>query len=291
MKNIGLVLSGGMGKGAYQIGALLAISEYFKPSDFKYVSAASIGVLNAYAFVTDNLIKATNIWRTVNIESKMKFVPQVMKSSMLKDIVSDIVCNRKITNSFYVPLLDIAKRELNYFDLSTISLNEMEAYLRAAISLPLYNKGIKIGDRTLYDGALVDNIPIHPLCNKNLDYIICIYFDKKNYVFEDSSLDNKVIKLTFDDKTVISNSLVLTHSSVEYMIEQGYRSTKKELSCIFDDNCKLDIICSRIKEKNENVTDKILRITGDIVVNNMNRIVKKVVKRKLIEKEDGSNED
>lgn len=31
MKDIGLVLSGGMVKGAYQIGALKAISEYIQP--------------------------------------------------------------------------------------------------------------------------------------------------------------------------------------------------------------------------------------------------------------------
>lgn len=43
--HIGLVLSGGMGKGAYQIGALTAIDEFFNPSEFEYVSAASIGVL------------------------------------------------------------------------------------------------------------------------------------------------------------------------------------------------------------------------------------------------------
>ena len=60
--HIGLVLSGGMGKGAYQIGALTAISEFFAPSDFEYVSAASIGVLNTYAFLTNNLPKARDTW-------------------------------------------------------------------------------------------------------------------------------------------------------------------------------------------------------------------------------------
>lgn len=55
MKHIGLVLSGGMGKGAYQIGALTALNEFFYPSDFEYVSAASIGVLNTYAYLTGNL--------------------------------------------------------------------------------------------------------------------------------------------------------------------------------------------------------------------------------------------
>lgn len=58
MKHIGLVLSGGMGKGAYQVGALTAISEFFQPSDFEYVSAASVGALNTYAFLTNNIQKA-----------------------------------------------------------------------------------------------------------------------------------------------------------------------------------------------------------------------------------------
>ena len=55
MKNIGLVLSGGMAKGAYQIGALQAIDEFFKPSDFSFISSASIGALNSYAYLTHNI--------------------------------------------------------------------------------------------------------------------------------------------------------------------------------------------------------------------------------------------
>lgn len=67
---IGLVLSGRMGKGAYQIGALAAINEFFDPTDFKYVSAASIGVLNTYAYLTNNLSQASNIWKSVNSKDR-----------------------------------------------------------------------------------------------------------------------------------------------------------------------------------------------------------------------------
>ena len=41
--NVGLVLSGGMAKGAYEVGALSAVSEFFTPNDIGYISAASIG--------------------------------------------------------------------------------------------------------------------------------------------------------------------------------------------------------------------------------------------------------
>ena len=57
MVKIGLVLSGGMAKGAYQIGALQAINEVFKPSDISYASAASVGAINTYLYLTEGLDK------------------------------------------------------------------------------------------------------------------------------------------------------------------------------------------------------------------------------------------
>ena len=55
MPKIGLVLSGGMLKGAYQVGALKNIRERFSVPAFRYISAASIGALNSYAFLMDRL--------------------------------------------------------------------------------------------------------------------------------------------------------------------------------------------------------------------------------------------
>ena len=47
--NIGLVLAGGMAKGALQLGALYALSEFIPLEEIKYVSCASVGALNSYA--------------------------------------------------------------------------------------------------------------------------------------------------------------------------------------------------------------------------------------------------
>ena len=60
---IGLVLSGGMAKGAYQVGVLKAISEYILPQNFSYISSSSVGVLNSYAFVAGTLDKAEDTWK------------------------------------------------------------------------------------------------------------------------------------------------------------------------------------------------------------------------------------
>ena len=283
MKHIGLVLSGGMGKGAYQIGALKALSKYFQPMDFEYVSAASVGVLNSYAYLTGNLEKAHDIWTSVNLQGDKRFITSVLKSAFLQDIITSIVSDNRIPTTFYVPLLDLPHNELNYYNFTDISTADMESYLKASVAMPFYNKGIVIGDKTLYDGAVVDNIPVYPVLKHELDYVICIYFDDFNYVFEDHSLDNRIIKLTFPDNKLVSNSVNIKHESIMYMIEEGYRRTDEILSFIFAEGTdNLPAIYSRIAERNLQDSKKKIRITGDVVVTNMNRLLKKIVRSKKV---------
>ena len=291
MKHIGLVLSGGMGKGAYQIGALKALSKYFQPMDFEYVSAASVGVLNSYAYLTGNLEKAHDIWTSVNLQGDKRFITSVLKSAFLQDIITSIVSDNRIPTTFYVPLLDLPHNELNYYNFTNISTADMESYLKASVAMPFYNKRIVIGDKTLYDGAVVDNIPVYPVLKHELDYVICIYFDDFNYVFEDHSLDNRIIKLTFPDNKLVSNSVNIKHESIMYMIEEGYRRTDEILSSIFAEGTdNLPAIYSRIAERNLQDSKKKIRITGDVVVTNMNRLLKKIVRSKKVLEGGTSNE-
>ena len=62
---IGLVLSGGMVRGALQIGALKAIREYLAPNEIEIMSCASIGALNGYAFAADRLKELESLWLSV----------------------------------------------------------------------------------------------------------------------------------------------------------------------------------------------------------------------------------
>lgn len=283
MKHIGLVLSGGMGKGAYQVGALTAIDEFFRPSDFEYVSAASIGVLNTYAYLTNKLTEAKKIWESVNLKGEKRFITSVLKSSFLQDTITTIISKEAITNNFYVPLLDLSNRELDYYNFKDIAPMEIDPYLRASIAMPFYNKGISIGEKTLYDGAVVDNIPIFPVLRNDLDYVICIYFDDFNYIFEDDSADNRIIKLTFPDDKIISNSINVNHNAIVYMVNEGYSRTRKILSDIFSNGTDdLETIYRKIEHNNLLEPNKKIRITGDVVVTNMNKMAKKILRNKRI---------
>lgn len=63
MISIGLTLSGGMLKGAYQAGALQCISERIPSQLFRYNSAASIGMVNAFAFFSGQSASLIPLWR------------------------------------------------------------------------------------------------------------------------------------------------------------------------------------------------------------------------------------
>lgn len=280
MKHIGLVMSGGMGKGAYQIGALFAINNFFSPSAFEYVSAASVGTLNAYAFLTNNLEKAKNIWENINLQGDKRFITSVLRSTFLHDIIASIVSDHTISNTFYVPLLNLAARELHYYNFSIVDPENIQQYLCASVAMPFFSKGVQIETKTLYDGALVDNIPIYPILNQDPDYVICIYFDDVNYIFEDYDYDNRVIRITFPDDKIVLNSVYIQHDAILHMINEGYNKTNKILSYIFSDGFEdLDLIHRRISTSNASDNNaRNIRITGDVIVTNVNKLAKKIVR-------------
>ncbi len=282
--NIGLILSGGFAKGAYQIGALKALDEFVPKEEIKYLSCSSIGVLNGYAYRTGNLDLAREMWENVCEDGTRRLISQVLRSSLISQNVKLLCSEKKLPQStFYCSLFNIGKRTVVYRDISAASPDELPLYLRASVAFPIYNKAVKIGDESFFDGGIVDNIPVYPLMKHSLDYIICVYFDGKCYKFENDYFDNKIIKITFPDQGILKKSLVLENGRTNEMIEQGYERTVHLLRSVFYDGYDdIESVCRSIEQtggygKNEN-----LRITGDVVITNLNKITKKLTKRKVI---------
>jgi predicted acylesterase/phospholipase RssA len=269
-----------MAKGAYQIGALRAISEVFDPSDISYAGAASVGALNTYVFLTRDLDKGVKLWNSINNENNRAWVTTLLRGSFLQNAISEIVSDVQFENKFYVPLVSLKKRKLSYIDFGKVPLENIESYLRASVAMPIYNSAVKINDELYYDGALIDNIPILPILKHSIDYVICVYFDTYNYTFESEYLSNKVIKLNFSDDKIVSNSIFFKRESISQMIDEGYASAKRILDFIFINGTDdIESIYSRIADLNTMNKNRSLRITGDVVVNNMNRVTKKLMRK------------
>ena len=205
--NIGIVLSGGMAKGAYQIGALKALNEILPVEKIKYMSCSSIGVLNGYAYATNQLNKAQTMWKSICCENSRLFVTKILRSTTLQKNINDLfLCDSNFPPYFYCSLLDISHRNIAYKNISAIPDLSVLSYLKASVAMPIYNRAVYIDNTPYFDGAMVDNIPVYPLLKHKLDYIVCIYFDDVYYKFENTYFDNKIIKITFPAENRLKQS-------------------------------------------------------------------------------------
>lgn len=283
MARIGLVLSGGMAKGAYQVGVLKAMEKYFLYEDISCISAASIGVLNAYAYASENLKYAMQIWEEA-ANTKSKYIASLINSRFLQKSIHILAQNLELAvPKFYLPLYCLEKNQLDYVDLIKTQQVIREDYLRAAVAMPIFCTAVQISHKNYYDGAIIDNIPIKPLYSEPLDYIICVYFDNCNYIFEDKYLDQRVIKVVFYNDQRIRPSLSMEKEAIEIMVREGYDKAARIFDFLFGSGKDDFELIFQKKEKLEQcfLSSK-TRITGDVVVNNFNRIAKKMVRRNNI---------
>lgn len=73
MEKYGLVLCGGGGRGAYQIGVWKAMNELGYTSRIAAVSGTSVGALNAALFVSKTVEQAEEIWCSIRTKDLMDF--------------------------------------------------------------------------------------------------------------------------------------------------------------------------------------------------------------------------
>ncbi len=281
---IGLVLSGGMAKGAYQIGALKAIEEFIPYGEIEYISGASIGVLNGYAYATGQLDLAQKLWKNCCGSYNRSLITRVLRDGTIPNAIASLQQNGKAPKGvFYAALLNMTQKTLVYQNLSSAGAQDMVDLLCASVAVPACNKGIVWNGVKYFDGAAVDNIPVFPLMKHELDYIICVYFDEYCYTFENSCFDDRVIKITFSSDSVLKQSLVLTRERVAEMIDEGYRKTKEILSEAFKKGYEdTAYVKSVIPQINSRYGENKLRITGDLLVTNLNKVAQKFADRKII---------
>lgn len=283
--NIGVVLSGGLAKGAYHIGALKAIEERFPFENIKYLSCASIGVLNGYAFAARKLESAHNMWLDFCSEHERLLITKVLRGDMIKKAISDICMPLKpLECPVYISLFNWRDMSNSYVDIAQSEDENVEKYLLASVCVPIFNRSVEVKGNRYYDGAIVDNIPVYPLLEHDLDCIICVYFDDQLYTFESAQFDDKIVKITFPNETIIKQSLVVSRESIQQMIDIGYQRTHSILEETFGGAGEdLEKIYAAIARSNHSHNNKKIRLTTDIVITNLNKITQKLSKRKNIE--------
>ncbi|MBR5529538.1 MAG: hypothetical protein IKU57_03580 [Oscillospiraceae bacterium] len=282
-----------MAKGAYQVGALKALEEFIPREEIKYISCASVGVLNGYAYATGNLAAAEEMWKKLCDGRNSRSIRNVLLSMDLQKCIAKLYKAEKPIEAedFYCSLLRYQDNVLDmksvHKNLAKVEQEKLLPYLRASVALSMVNKPIPIkeGEKTFfyYDGAPVDNVPVYPFVEKDLDYVICMYFDDASRGLENREFDNKVIKVSFPNSGGLRKSTIFDKWSILQMIEEGYEYTNHLLKSVFSQGYEnLEEIYKTVEYMNRNRSTD-WRNTGDVLVSGLNKVTRKLTKKEIHE--------
>lgn len=278
MPKIGIVLSGCASKGAYEIGCLRAIEDFFGMDDIKAVSSASIGGMVGQLYGMGRKQELEQAFRDMDSGKYgryiLAFVNNKQAMQELEQILSD---EYTMDYEHYITMWNVTDSAVEYKPFHQLPPEQLPLYLRAAMSLPVFNRGQIIDGKRYMDGALLDNIPVYPLVDKELDYIICVYFDNSQYVFENPEFDKKVIKLHDFPNQERLEVLFCDPGSFEKMHTYGYDYTTRLLGELFADPEQERVYEAIARYNAKNPTYK-KRLTADVVLSGINVMTKKYSK-------------
>ena len=244
-KEYGLVLAGGGGKGAYQIGVWKALTEYGIAQKVTAISGASVGGLNAALFASESLERIENIW----IEQVPDYLVnnnESISQSGLATLIDEVNIS-KITNlvypHIYVDALRDSDWEIYYFELNKYQTTDIKQLLLATSAVPLLCDKIFFENDFYSDGGgfllnlFGNNLPWEPIEDLALnpkfdvDTIFLVYLKDKYLENTDFIPGFKVIPIIPSEWLggLLLGTLNFSRSTIRHLIELGYNDTIKVL--------------------------------------------------------------
>lgn len=228
-RKIGIVMSGGSSKGAYQIGFFKALIKSGLYPCVETISATSIGAINAYAFLTGKLEQAERIWLSIDVNGIWKFRSKIKKEDLLAKNFSQIIGRTDyVPCDFHVTLSEMSTMTARHFNLKGGMTPIHKALLETSISIPLLTTSpLQYEGKLYFDGGVTENIPYTPIAGRQQDILFIVHFTP-GYRIEAEALD-KAAKVIYVDmsrsRNFIKGNFNFRHEQVKQMIEEGERYT------------------------------------------------------------------
>ena len=202
-KNIGLVLEGGGVKGAYELGALIALTE--KGYTFSAVTGTSIGALNGAVMASQGIEKLAAYWEEAKYCPVFDFDDDTVARFRQKDFDLDLIIAtgkkllsaREIIRESYEHTLDfvynrLSEEEIRSSDINfgcvTYNISDMEPfeamkkdipegklidYIVASACFPIFPPK-QIDGKKFIDGGVYDNMPINLLARTGCKKMVVV---------------------------------------------------------------------------------------------------------------------
>ena len=248
MGKLGLVLSGGGAKGAYEIGAYRALRKLGKHPDI--VTGTSIGSVNGVLIVQGDLAKAVKMWKSMSFKTVYdentfqvcdnpaiaEVYAQYVKSfiaeggmdvTKLTAIFDKMFDSRKFFGSnidFGLVTYNLTKNAPVFVTKKDLTPETVKDYVIASSSCYPAFKPHKIGGDTFIDGGYYDNLPINLAVDMGADEIIAI--DLRAVGFKKDPKKD-VIVTTITPRNKIVSFLVFDKARSKEALHFGYNDTMK----------------------------------------------------------------
>ncbi len=224
MGGIGLVFSGGIAKGAYEVGFCKAMEELVSFEQVTAIAASSIGTINAYAYATHQIDKLSEVWKATDFKNMHEFYQGLVKRPVIFDAI-DVFAKEQIDHRLplIITCIQVPMIHVKYIDITPVSDSDRIKLLKAAISIPSLMSPIEVGGKKYVDGAVLDNTPVKALRTHKLDVIFVLRFDHSAEDYSMISKDTEIIEVVFQDEHFMKNSFALDKKSSQLMMENGYK--------------------------------------------------------------------
>jgi len=214
---LGLVLSGGGAKGAFQQGVLEAFQENGWLSKFDAISGVSIGALHALSVTSGKLDLSREIWESMDKKNAFhedKTFFERLKNGELDPLNHGLLPNRKLEELLdpFIEITRILEKEvyigitklgpknggvssvlsynikklmsgdlpIEYIPIHTLKKETIKKTILASTAIPVVFKPVTIGENRYGDGGVYNNTPIKPLIDAGCDKIVVIDLFKYN---------------------------------------------------------------------------------------------------------------
>jgi len=260
-QKIGLVLGGGGGKGAYQIGVWKALKEYKIDKYINYLSGTSIGSLNSLLFITGDLDNAINVWSNITRETALtkKSVKDIFfKKSLYSrdgfiDLAQKHINFEKVSNSkikTYVTATPVSKNvegAPTNFCLNGKSRDDILKCVLASSAIPVIFEPVVINGIKYRDGYMVDNNPVRILKDQGCKLIFVVPL--KEYSIASECADENTIIIDFvspyNDYGIIDGALDFVSERAKMRMNHGYELAKQLIEELISEG----VIAMTLKQK------------------------------------------
>lgn len=256
MKKYGLVLAGGGGKGAYQIGAWRALREM--GITFEAIAGASIGGINGAMIAAGDYDKATEFWHNISVDKGVKFAKNLPDSENLfsrknwgvlfKEVIRSGGIDASPAADFISQFIDENKVRDSNIDLGVVAVQmtqgvvpreifihempqgQLVDYLLASANIPLATNIGPEGEKFL-DGGAYDNTPLMTLKKRGYNRLIIVDISNiKGVAHNINYLNSEIVHIRPYDIDDLGAAFDFDDTVIDRRIKLGYLDTRKAFS-------------------------------------------------------------